>query len=218
MIVSWKIVLFIYVGCCFESWLGRWRGGNCRRRSRKRNRDKVDKVVYYLVYFCRNGAYESISFLLISFRFDSLFITNNGEICEIFFFTVSYPVFIYSRILRLSKERTPFLLRSFEISPHPLKHPSIPPPCIQIPASAFPHYFFLLLFLSFFFTKIRRSSVFCEILSSKMPGQRKLRITVNETIQGLRDQNGHSLPLSESRKAHPPSSLFHRPIRASTSL
>lgn len=130
----------------------------------------------------------------------------------------SYPVFIYSRTLRLSKERTPFLLRSFEISPHPLKHPSIPPPCIQIPASAFPHYFFLLLFLSFFFTKIRRSSVFCEILSSKMPGQRKLRITVNETIQGLRDQNGHSLPLSESRKAHPPSSLFHRPIRASTSL
>lgn len=131
----------------------------------------------------------------------------------------SYPVFIYSRTLRLSKERTPFLLRSFEISPHPLKHPSIPPPCIQIPASAFPHYFFLLLFLSFFFTKIRRSSVFCEILSSKMPGQRKLRITVNETIQGLRDQNGHSLPLSESRKAHPPSSSsFHRPIRASTSL
>lgn len=121
------------------------------KRSRKRNRDKVDKVVYYLVYFCRNGAYESISFLLISFRFDSLFITNNGEICEIFFFTVSYPVFIYSRILRLSKERTLFLLRSFEISPHPLKHPSIPPPCIQIPASAFPHYFFLLLFLSFFF-------------------------------------------------------------------
>ena len=151
VIVPWKIVLFIYVGCCFESWLGRWRGGNCRRRSRKRNRDKVDKVVYYLVYFCRNGAYESISFLLISFRFDSLFITNNGEICEIFFFTVSYPVFIYSRILRLSKERTLFLLRSFEISPHPLKHPSIPPPCIQIPASAFPHYFFLLLFLSFFF-------------------------------------------------------------------
>lgn len=64
---------------------------------------------------------------------------------------VLYPVFIYSRTLRLSKERTPFLLRSFEISPHPLKHPSIPPPCIQIPASAFPHYFFLLLFLSFFF-------------------------------------------------------------------
>lgn len=48
-------------------------------------------------------------------------------------------------------------------------------------------------FFFFFFNKIRRSSVFREILSSEMPGQRKLRITVNETIQGLRPERTASL-------------------------
>lgn len=72
-------------------------------------------------------------------------------------------------------------------------------PC-RTRASAFPlsfSLFFSVLYLffsfSFFFDKIRRSSVFREILSSEMPGQRKLRITVNETIQGLRPERTASL-------------------------
>lgn len=59
------------------------------------------------------------------------------------------------------------------------------------------HFLFFCLFIYFssffFFYKIRRSSVFREILSSEMPGQRKLRITVNETIQGLRPERTASL-------------------------
>ena len=72
-------------------------------------------------------------------------------------------------------------------------------PC-RTRASVFPlsfSLFFSVLYLffsfSFFFDKIRRSSVFREILSSEMPGQRKLRITVNETIQGLRPERTASL-------------------------
>lgn len=69
-------------------------------------------------------------------------------------------------------------------------------PC-RTRASAFPLslslFFLVLYFLFSFFNKIRCSSVFREILSSEMPGQRKLRITVNETIQGLRPERTASL-------------------------
>lgn len=73
---------------------------------------------------------------------------------------------------------------------------SLPHACVSFPPIIF-SFFFSVLYLffsfSFFFDKIRRSSVFREILSSEMPGQRKLRITVNETIQGLRPERTASL-------------------------
>lgn len=87
------------------------------------------------------------------------------------------------------------------VSLHPWKYSrchrikSLPHACVSFPPITFSFFASLFIFLLsfFFFNKIRRSSVFREILSSEMPGQRKLRITVNETIQGLRPERTASL-------------------------
>lgn len=66
VIVSWRIVPFIRVGRCFGLADGETEiAEKCRtrrRRSRKRNRDKVDKVVHCLAYFRRNSMYEKLFF------------------------------------------------------------------------------------------------------------------------------------------------------------